>query len=64
MPNFLIEKLKKEYPKNDSAVYGTLNKLGYMHGNKETDKGKEVDKLHAAKQESLKAVLDKSKPKE
>ena len=36
MPAFLDKKLKKEYPGNSGAVYGTMNKLGYMKGNKET----------------------------
>jgi hypothetical protein len=31
--------LKREYPGNPSAVYGTLNKIGLMHGNKPTKKG-------------------------
>ena len=47
MPKFLEEKLEKEYPGNDHAVYGTLNKLGYMKGNKETKKGKYAEKKHA-----------------
>lgn len=41
MPKALENKLKKEYRKKgkkgkalDKAVYGTLNKLGYMKGNK------------------------------
>ncbi len=34
-------KLKKEYGSNKKAIYGTLNKLGYMHGNKATAKGKQ-----------------------
>lgn len=46
MPKFLEEKLKKEYPDNPSAVYGTLNKLGYMKGSKETKKGRLADKKH------------------
>lgn len=33
------DKLKKEYGDNDKAVYGTLNKIGLMHGNKPTKKG-------------------------
>jgi hypothetical protein len=33
-------KLKKEYPGNPGAVYGTLNQLGFMHGNKATAKGR------------------------
>jgi len=46
MPKFLEEKLKKEYPGNPGAVYGTLNKLGYMKGSKETKKGKMAEKKH------------------
>ena len=34
-------KLKKEYPGNPGAVYGTLNKAGLMRGSKVTKKGKE-----------------------
>ena len=33
------KKLKKEYPHNPGAVYGTLNKIALMHGNKPTKKG-------------------------
>ena len=31
--------LKKEYGSNKGAIYGTLNKIGLMHGNKPTAKG-------------------------
>ena len=48
MPKFLEEKLKAEYPGNDRAVYGTLNAIGAMHGNKETAKGRAMDAKHAA----------------
>lgn len=44
MPKILEQKLKKEYPNNPKAVYGTLNKLGFMKGSKETAKGKALDK--------------------
>lgn len=44
MPRSLENKLKKEYPNKPSAVYGTLNMLGYMKGNKETAKGRALDK--------------------
>jgi hypothetical protein len=37
-------KLKKEYPGKPGAVYGTLNKIKLMRGNKPTAKG-----LRAAK---------------
>ena len=47
MPKFLEAKLKKEYPNNPGAVYGTMNVLGYMHGNKGTAKGKAASAKHA-----------------
>lgn len=47
MPKFLEAKLKKEYPNNPHAVYGTLNAIGAMHGNKKTDKGRAMDLKHA-----------------
>ena len=47
MPKFLEDKLKKEYPGNPGAVYGTMNKLGAMKGNKETAKGRAMEKKHA-----------------
>lgn len=37
-------KLKKEYPGNDRAVFGTLNKIGLMKGSKVTAKGKALEK--------------------
>lgn len=49
MPKFLENKLKRAYPGDPSAVYGTLNNLGYMHGNKETAKGKAAERKHDAK---------------
>lgn len=48
MPKFLEEKLKKEYPNNPGAVYGTMNKLGAMKGNKVTKKGIAMEKKHNA----------------
>lgn len=46
MPKFLEDKLKAEYPGNPSAVYGTMNKMGVMHGSKETAKGREMEQKH------------------
>jgi hypothetical protein len=40
-------KLKREYPNNPHAVFGTLNKIGLMKGNKPTAKG--LKKAHADK---------------
>lgn len=47
MPLFLEKKLKKEYPDNPKAVFGTMNKIGAMRGNKETRKGKSMERKHA-----------------
>ena len=49
MPKFLEAKLKKEYGNNPKAIYGTMNKIGAMKGNKETPKGKQMEKKHEAK---------------
>jgi len=49
MPAFLEAKLKREYPNNPHAVFGTMNKIGAMRGNKETAKGKRMQKKHDAK---------------
>lgn len=49
MPRFLEERLKREYPNNPSAVWGTLNKIGAVRGNKITPKGRAMEKKHAAK---------------
>jgi hypothetical protein len=53
MPKFLEKKLKKEYGDNDHAIYGTMNKLGVMKGNKETAKGRREEKKHDAKSRAL-----------
>jgi hypothetical protein len=56
MPEFLERRLEKQAVKKgysgdrkDAYVYGTMNKLGYMHGNKETAKGKAAEKKHELK---------------
>jgi hypothetical protein len=46
MPNFLEDILKREYPGNPKAVYGTMNARGLMHGNKETPKGAALQAKH------------------
>lgn len=53
MPKFLESKLKKEYPNNPGAVYGTMNKLGYMKGNKETAKGRRAERSYENKKHAL-----------
>jgi len=53
MPAFLIAKLKKEAAKKgldpNAYAYGTMNNMGAMHGNKETEKGREMQKKHDEK---------------
>lgn len=46
MPKFLEQKLKAEYGNNPHAIYGTMNAIGAMHGNKETEKGREMETKH------------------
>ena len=48
MPDFLEKKLKQEYGDNPSAIYGTMNAIGAMHGNKITPKGREMERKHEA----------------
>lgn len=53
MPAFLEAKLKKEYPGNPHAVYGTMNKIGAMKGNKITAKGRAMERKHRAKMKGV-----------
>jgi hypothetical protein len=55
MPKFLEDQLraaaKKAGKSGDAAdryVYGAMNNMGAMHGNKETAKGRAMEKKHAA----------------
>ena len=48
MPKFLEDKLKAQYGNDPHAIYGTMNKIGAMHGNKETAKGRAMEKKHLA----------------
>lgn len=49
VPDFLESKLRSEYGDNDSAVYGTMNNIGAMHGNKITAKGRAMERKHDSK---------------
>jgi hypothetical protein len=49
MPKFLEDKLRKQYGNNPAAIYGTMNKIGAMHGNKETALGKRMELKHEGK---------------
>lgn len=46
MPKFLEKKLKKEYGAKSDIPYKVMNKLGVMHGSKETAKGRKEEKKH------------------
>ena len=46
MPKFLEDKLKKQYGNNPGAIYGTMNKIGAMRGNKITAKGEKMEEKH------------------
>ncbi len=48
MPKFLEDKLKAEYGAQSKIPYAVMNKLGVMHGNKETAKGRAMDRKHSA----------------
>jgi hypothetical protein len=56
VPKFLEDKLKKQAKKEGltgrdaaSYIYGTMNKVGAMHGNKETAKGARMEAKHDRK---------------
>lgn len=52
MPQFLEAKLRANVPRGvdpDRYVYGAMNNMGAMKGNKETAKGKRMQKKHDAK---------------
>jgi len=49
MPKFLEQKLRAEYGNNPHAIYGTMNNIGAMRGNKETAKGRAMERKHARK---------------
>lgn len=48
MPKFLEDKLKNEYGADSDIPYKIMNKMGVMHGNKETAKGRQMDAKHAS----------------
>ena len=53
MPAFLEKKLKKEYGAKSDIPYKIMNKLGVMHGNKETAKGRKAEARHKALLEAM-----------
>jgi hypothetical protein len=56
VPKFLEDKLKAEYgADNPGAVYGTMNAIGAMHGNKTTPKGEAMQAKHDADQKKARS---------
>jgi hypothetical protein len=60
MPAFLEKQLRAEGAKKgfsgehlDRYVYGAMNNMGAMHGNKETTKGRSMEKKHMAASQHL-----------
>lgn len=49
MPKFLEKKLKEEYGAKSKIPYKVMNKMGAMRGNKETAKGRAMERKHAKK---------------
>ena len=46
MPAFLEKKLKAEYGAKSKIPYMVMNKMGAMHGSKETAKGAAMERKH------------------
>jgi len=46
MPKFLEDALKKEYGADSKIPYKVMNARGFMHGNKETAKGRAAEAKH------------------
>lgn len=70
MPKFLENKLKSEAAKKGFTsrkaaqyVYGAMNDLGAMRGNKETAKGAEMERKHDAKMRGEAHSYDSNRPK-
>ena len=49
MPRFLEDKLKAEYGADSKIPYMVMNKIGAMHGNKITAKGRAMERKHERK---------------
>jgi hypothetical protein len=56
MPKY---KLEKEYGDDKHAIFGTMNKIGAMKGNKETKKGEKMETKHDEKVEDKKKKIAK-----
>lgn len=61
MPKFLETILRKEYGNDPHAIYGTMNKIGAMRGNKETAKGRQMQAKHNKKLSASSAARIRAK---
>jgi hypothetical protein len=65
MPKFLEKKLKKKYGNKSAVPYKIMNSIGAMYGNKETEKGEQMEKKHemglGGKKKSLGSLKKKKK---
>lgn len=59
MPKFLENKLKDEYGKDSNIPYKVMNKMGAMHGNKITPKGRAMEKKHNKRKAQADALEEK-----
>ena len=71
MPQFLEDRLKAEAAKKglsgrhaDAYVFGTMNHIGAMHGNRETAKGRAMDAMHARDRGTGRTTTRKKSPLE
>src|SRR5882762_2334534 len=60
MPKFLEDKLKSEYGQNSKIPYMVMNKMGAMHGNKETAKGRAMERKHALDSKAASRIRSKA----
>lgn len=66
MPKFLEDKLKREYGAKSKIPYKIMNSIGAMRGNKETNKGKRMEKKHERDMKGITGVsttYDHNRPK-
>lgn len=68
MPEFLERALEAGAEKKGITgerakryIYGAMNNLGAMHGNRETPKGRRMERKHDRKLAGLKSLLRKQK---
>lgn len=61
MPKFLEDKLKKEYGADSDVPFKVMNAMGVMHGNKITEKGRQMEAKHNSDMRKRKQAAIKGK---